>query len=101
LNIGRFQLEEEPYPDNKISRGQRLKTTHLRVLYKQNKMKQTNVLFSLSGGWALHAFLLLIVLLFMLMMDMNITVALPYGVTVDSISWMLSPLFGLCCVTSK
>jgi hypothetical protein len=49
----------------------------------------------------LRVFLLLVVLLCMFMVDMNITVALPYEVTVESIYWMLSPFFCLWGATNK
>jgi len=64
-------------------------------------MKKTNLLLSL--GKALLVFLLLVVLLGMFLMDMNFFsspkgwFALPYGVTLDFLSSMLSLLFGLCC----
>ena len=55
-------------------------------------MKKTNILLSLS-----RILILLVVPLCMIMRDMNITVALPYGVTVEFIYMMLVIPFWLIC----
>jgi hypothetical protein len=65
-------------------------------------MSKTNILLFLVSSLrkTLLVFLLLVALLGMFLMDINFfsDFALPYGITLDLVSFMFSLLFGLCCV---
>jgi hypothetical protein len=70
--------------------------------FKQKTMSKTNILLFLVSSLrkTLLVFLLLVALLGMFLMDINFfsDFALPYGITLDLVSFMFSLLFGLCCV---
>jgi len=66
-------------------------------------MKKNNIILlssHLSVRKALLVFLLLVALLGMFLTDINFfcDYALPFGITLDSVSFVFSLLFGLCCV---